>query len=132
MLHYCYSTGLAQLCTWLTYHFDANLHLYLLIGIKESDTGLAAPSQWDLVSDKQMMQEEQPLQVLHFRFLDLLSISLYSYLMMYFLGCAMHKNNQSKHRGCQVCYKCQTNCQGMLLALMTAFPQLLDCSSHGK
>ncbi|KVH92893.1 26S proteasome subunit P45 [Cynara cardunculus var. scolymus] len=35
----------------------------ILIGIKESDTGLAAPSQWDLVSDKQMMQEEQPLQV---------------------------------------------------------------------
>ncbi|KAF2285106.1 hypothetical protein GH714_037913 [Hevea brasiliensis] len=34
-----------------------------LNGIKESDTGLAAPSQWDLVSDKQMMQEEQPLQV---------------------------------------------------------------------
>ncbi|GFP93449.1 26s protease regulatory subunit 7 [Phtheirospermum japonicum] len=32
-------------------------------GIKESDTGLAAPSQWDLVSDKQMMQEE-PLQFL--------------------------------------------------------------------
>ena len=32
-------------------------------GIKESDTGLAPPSQWDLVSDKQMMQEEQPLQV---------------------------------------------------------------------
>ncbi|KAK4736264.1 hypothetical protein R3W88_010525 [Solanum pinnatisectum] len=31
--------------------------------IKESDTGLAVPSQWDLVSDKQMMQEEQPLQV---------------------------------------------------------------------
>ncbi|KAL1290114.1 hypothetical protein AAHE18_20G106100 [Arachis hypogaea] len=29
-----------------------------LCGIKESDTGLAAPSQWDLVSDKQMMQEE--------------------------------------------------------------------------
>ncbi|KAI3524900.1 hypothetical protein L1887_03569 [Cichorium endivia] len=34
-----------------------------LCGIKESDTGLATPSQWDLVSDKQMMQEEQPLQV---------------------------------------------------------------------
>ncbi|KAL0341778.1 UNVERIFIED_CONTAM: 26S proteasome regulatory subunit [Sesamum calycinum] len=34
-----------------------------MTGIKESDTGLAAPSQWDLVSDKQMMQEEQPLQV---------------------------------------------------------------------
>ncbi|KAF3659279.1 26S protease regulatory subunit 7, partial [Capsicum annuum] len=34
-----------------------------LCGIKESDTGLAAPSQWDLVSDKQMMQEEQPPQV---------------------------------------------------------------------
>lgn len=27
-----------------------------LIGIKESDTGLSLPSQWDLVSDKQMMQ----------------------------------------------------------------------------
>jgi len=34
-----------------------------LKGIKESDTGLAPPSQWDLVSDKQMMQGEQPLQV---------------------------------------------------------------------
>ena len=34
-----------------------------LCGIKESDTGLAPPSQWDLVSDKQVMQEEQPLQV---------------------------------------------------------------------
>jgi 26S proteasome regulatory subunit T1 len=34
-----------------------------LIGIKESDTGLALPSQWDLIADKQMMQEEQPLQV---------------------------------------------------------------------
>lgn len=34
-----------------------------LIGIKESDTGLSMPSQWDLVSDKQMMQEEAPLHV---------------------------------------------------------------------
>jgi len=33
------------------------------VGIKESDTGLGLPSQWDLVADKQMMQEEQPLQV---------------------------------------------------------------------
>lgn len=34
-----------------------------LIGIKESDTGLSLPSQWDLVADKQMMQEDHPLQV---------------------------------------------------------------------
>jgi 26S proteasome regulatory subunit T1 len=34
-----------------------------LIGIKEEDTGLSLPSQWDLVADKQMMQEENPLQV---------------------------------------------------------------------
>lgn len=34
-----------------------------LTGIKESDTGLAPLAQWDLVSDKQVMQEEQPLQV---------------------------------------------------------------------
>jgi hypothetical protein len=33
-----------------------------ICGIKESDTGLAPPSRWDLVSDKQAMQEEQPLQ----------------------------------------------------------------------
>ena len=33
-----------------------------LCGIKESDTGLSNPSQWDLPSDKQAMQEEQPLQ----------------------------------------------------------------------
>mmetsp|Transcript_6668 Transcript_6668/g.9600 ORF Transcript_6668/g.9600 Transcript_6668/m.9600 type:complete len:459 (+) Transcript_6668:133-1509(+) len=34
-----------------------------LIGIKESDTGLSQPSQWDLVGDKKMMSEEAPLQV---------------------------------------------------------------------
>merc|ERR1719262_1179279 len=34
-----------------------------LIGIKESDTGLAPPSQWDLEGDKQMMKQEQALQV---------------------------------------------------------------------
>ncbi|KAA8494535.1 26S protease regulatory subunit 7B [Porphyridium purpureum] len=34
-----------------------------LSGIKESDTGMAPPAQWDLVQDKQVMQEEQPLQV---------------------------------------------------------------------
>jgi 26S proteasome regulatory subunit T1 len=33
------------------------------IGIKESDTGLAPPSRWDLVSDKQTLYEDQPLQV---------------------------------------------------------------------
>jgi 26S proteasome regulatory subunit T1 len=34
-----------------------------LKGIKESDTGLAPPSQWDLVADKQLMGSEHPLQV---------------------------------------------------------------------
>lgn len=34
-----------------------------LIGIKESDIGLAPPSQWDLVADQQMLQEEAPLLV---------------------------------------------------------------------
>lgn len=33
------------------------------IGIKESDTGLAPPHQWDLAADKQNMSQEQPLQV---------------------------------------------------------------------
>merc|ERR1712196_14722 len=32
-------------------------------GIKESDTGLAPPSTWDLVADKQVMEQENPLQV---------------------------------------------------------------------
>ena len=32
-------------------------------GVKESDTGLAPPSMWDVVADKEMMQSEQPLQV---------------------------------------------------------------------
>jgi ATP-dependent 26S proteasome regulatory subunit len=35
----------------------------ILIGVKESDTGLAAPNLWDIPADKQRMQEEQPLQV---------------------------------------------------------------------
>ena len=34
-----------------------------LAGIKESDTGLAAPASWDLAADKQSMQSEPPLQV---------------------------------------------------------------------
>lgn len=34
-----------------------------LTGIKESDTGLAAPALWDLAADKQTLQNEQPLQV---------------------------------------------------------------------
>jgi len=34
-----------------------------LIGVKESDTGLAPPAQWDLEGDKQMMKQESPLQV---------------------------------------------------------------------
>lgn len=42
---------------------DVSARVNDICGIKESDTGLAAPSRWDLVSDKQAMQEEQPLQV---------------------------------------------------------------------
>ena len=34
-----------------------------LSGIRESDTGLAPPSYWDLEGDKMMMQMGQPLQV---------------------------------------------------------------------
>lgn len=34
-----------------------------LTGIKESDTGLAAPALWDLAADKQTLTNEQPLQV---------------------------------------------------------------------
>ncbi|KGG49963.1 hypothetical protein DI09_99p80 [Mitosporidium daphniae] len=33
------------------------------MGLKESDTGLAPPSTWDLPADRQRMKEEQPLQV---------------------------------------------------------------------
>lgn len=35
-----------------------------LTGIKESDTGLAAPALWDLAADKQTLTNEQPLQVI--------------------------------------------------------------------
>lgn len=34
-----------------------------LAGVKESDTGLAPPSLWDIVSDQQLQQENPPLQV---------------------------------------------------------------------
>ena len=33
------------------------------VGVKESDTGLAPPSYWDLDHDRQVSQSEQPLQV---------------------------------------------------------------------
>ena len=35
----------------------------MLIGVKEADTHLLQPSQWDIEGDKQMMKYEQPLQV---------------------------------------------------------------------
>lgn len=44
-------------------HPLAPLQVNDLTGVKESDTGLAPPSQWDLRADQQAMQEEQPLQV---------------------------------------------------------------------
>jgi 26S proteasome regulatory subunit T1 len=34
-----------------------------MTGIKESETGLAPPSMWDIQGDKQMLQQELPLQV---------------------------------------------------------------------
>jgi 26S proteasome regulatory subunit T1 len=34
-----------------------------LVGVRESDTGLSQLSEWDLIGDKQMMQEESPLHV---------------------------------------------------------------------
>eukprot|EP00049_Salpingoeca_infusionum_P017771 m.354280 g.354280 ORF g.354280 m.354280 type:complete len:436 (+) comp16970_c0_seq1:321-1628(+) len=34
-----------------------------LTGLKESDTGLCHPGLWDLQADKQMLSQEQPLQV---------------------------------------------------------------------
>lgn len=43
----------------LTYNHHHHHHP----GIKESDTGLAPPSMWDLAGDKQMNAEEHPLQV---------------------------------------------------------------------
>ena len=33
-----------------------------LVGVKESETGLAPQASWDIVSDKQMMNEEHPLR----------------------------------------------------------------------
>mmetsp|Transcript_30562 Transcript_30562/g.85610 ORF Transcript_30562/g.85610 Transcript_30562/m.85610 type:complete len:446 (+) Transcript_30562:79-1416(+) len=38
-------------------------HINEICGIKESDTGLAPPSMWDLQLDQQAMQQQQPLQV---------------------------------------------------------------------
>ena len=32
-------------------------------GIKDSDTGLAPPSMWDLAQDRQLLSSEPPLQV---------------------------------------------------------------------
>lgn len=43
--------------------FGLTVRIGRCAGVKESDTGLAPPSTWDLIADKQMLQEEQPLQV---------------------------------------------------------------------
>jgi hypothetical protein len=38
--------------------------LIFILGVKETDTGLAPPNLWDLAADRQRMQQEQPLQVI--------------------------------------------------------------------
>ena len=60
---------------------DVSARVNDICGIKESDTGLAAPSRWDLVSDKQAMQEEQPLQVRMLRLPPVASITSWSETM---------------------------------------------------
>lgn len=42
---------------------DLSKKINVLKGIKESDTGLAPPSSWDLVADQESMKREQTLQV---------------------------------------------------------------------
>ncbi|KAJ1987007.1 26S proteasome regulatory subunit 7 [Dimargaris cristalligena] len=42
---------------------DTQQKISKLIGVKESDTGLAAPNLWDIPADKQRMSEEHALQV---------------------------------------------------------------------
>jgi 26S proteasome regulatory subunit T1 len=55
-----YTNKIKQLETDIT---DRMKKVNDLIGIKESDTGLAPPSQWDLIADKNMLEKEQPLLV---------------------------------------------------------------------
>ena len=38
-------------------------YISIVLGVKESDTGLAPPNLWDIPADKQRMGQEQPLQV---------------------------------------------------------------------
>jgi hypothetical protein len=62
-----------------------------MTGVKESDTGLAAPNLWDIPADKQRMQEEQPLQV---KYMDGISIDSWLFLHGWKnVGCAMHKDH---------------------------------------
>ncbi|PBK77745.1 26S proteasome subunit P45 [Armillaria solidipes] len=44
-------------------HLDSPTICNISTGVKESDTGLAAPNLWDLAADRQRMSEEHPLQV---------------------------------------------------------------------
>jgi len=76
---------------------DKLSHINQICGVKESDTGLAPPSQWDLVADRQTMQEEQPLQVC------ILSLKLHSSTLIFFamIGSQMYQNNQPQHGRCK-------------------------------
>ena len=40
---------------------ELNQKIISLQGIKESDTGLSMPSQWNIPADKQMMKQSPPL-----------------------------------------------------------------------
>lgn len=50
-------------CLQVMHYISVSFVIFLYVGIKESDTGLAPPALWDLAADKQTLQSEQPLQV---------------------------------------------------------------------
>jgi 26S proteasome regulatory subunit T1 len=52
-----------RLCGMCTLFFQNAFWSHFLLGVRESDTGLAPPSQWDLAADKLALQDFQPLQV---------------------------------------------------------------------
>lgn len=80
-----------------------------LTGIKESDTGLAAPALWDLAADKQTLTNEQPLQVyILIRFSPLITIWVNQSKFVYCKGGTLHQNHQCGFRWSKIYNQCKT------------------------
>ena len=109
----------------------------MISGIKESDTGLSKPSQWDLIADKEILEKESVLQVR--RGPQSLASSLrllsgrneYEFASCLRTGGALHQDHQCWSGGCHLHDQLEAGvcrCMAVYFGQPALSATLLSCS----